>query len=274
MTPEEAKRNVLVREIEWWRRNKLLPEAYCDFLLNLYLNEPGNRSGLGSAVRRFGNAKPLQWLLCFSIFALICIILLYFSAFSYVLQMVLAAAATLGMLALAVWRRRRAPVGAQFAFGTAMLIPPVAGLAVLDSAGWLNKGGLTALLFGCSVFWIACGVAFRLAILQAGGLLLAMGGYALLLSDRLEGPGWLEVQLCWVPLAILFVWLSWFLHDRVPGSGAALFGAALVAWHVPEIYSVLANVDRPWVEAQFLVKTALLGIGLFRLRRHWTEWVA
>jgi len=274
MTPEEAKRNVLVREIEWWRQSKLLPEAYCDFLLNLYLNEPRDRSRLGSAVRRFGNAKPLQWLFVFAIFTLICIILLYFSAFSYVLQMVLAAATTLVLLALAVRRRGRAPLGAQFALGTAMLIPPVAGLAVLDSAGWLNNGGLAALLFVCAVFWIACGVTFRLAILQAGGLLLAMGGYALLLADRLDGPGWLEVQLCWVPLAILFAWLSWFLHDRVPGSGAALFGAALVAWHVPEIYSVLAHVDRPWVEAQFLVKTALLGFGLFRLRRHWTEWVA
>jgi len=274
MTPEEAKRNVLVREIEWWRQSKLLPESYCDFLLNLYLNEPGKRSRFGSAVRRIGTAAPLKWVFFFSIFSLICFILLYFSFFSPALQMVLAATATAGLLALAVRGRKRAPLGAPFALGAAMFIPLIAGLAVLDSGGWLNPAGM-AVLFGiCAVIWIICGVAFRMALLQTGGLLLAMGGYALLLADRLNDPVWFEVQLCWVPLAILFAWLSWFLHDRVPGSGAALFAAALVAWYMPEIYSVLADVDRPWVEAQFLVKTALLGLGLFRLRRHWTEWVA
>jgi hypothetical protein len=274
MTPEEAKRNVLVREIEWWRQSRLLPESYCDFLLNLYLNEPGKRSRFGSAVRRIGNAAPLKWVYVFAIFSLICFVFLYFSFFSSTLQIAIAAAATAGLLALAVWRRQRAPGGARFALGAAMFVPLVAGFAVLDSGGWLNPAGM-AVLFGiCAVIWIACGVAFRMALLQTGGLLLAMGAYALLLAGRLDEPAWFEVQLCWMPLSVLFIWLSWFLHDRVPGSGAALFAAALVAWYVPEIYSVLANADRPLVETRFLAKTALLGLGLFRLRRHWTEWVA
>jgi hypothetical protein len=158
--------------------------------------------------------------------------------------------------------------------GTGMLFLLGAGLATLSQHGWLAAGGLPALLAICAVVWVACGLAFRYAVLHAGGWMLAATGYALLLAGRLEQPNWLDVQLCWLPLAVLFGWLSWFLHGRIPRAGTALFATALVLWYMPEIFSALTGVDRPWIQLQFLAKTALLGFGLFRLRRHWTEWVA
>jgi hypothetical protein len=36
---DNEKRNLVVKEIEAWRRSKLLPEQYCDFLQNLYLDD-------------------------------------------------------------------------------------------------------------------------------------------------------------------------------------------------------------------------------------------
>ncbi|WP_252508902.1 hypothetical protein [Paenibacillus peoriae] len=33
---QEKKRAILLHEIEHWRRSRLLPEQYCDFLSNLY----------------------------------------------------------------------------------------------------------------------------------------------------------------------------------------------------------------------------------------------
>lgn len=275
MTPEEARRNVLVREIEWWRRSKLLPEQYCDFLLNLYLDDLEKRphTRLEAVVRRIGRATPGQWFLSLAIFSLICLLLLYFNAFPPTLQMAVISGATAGTVALAARWRNRAPAQAQLMLGTGMLVMPVAGLATLAQHGWLEGGGLPALLAVCAAVWVACGLAFRHAVLHACGWMLAATGYALLLADRLEHPNWLDVQLCWLPLAVLFGWLSWFLHGRIPGAGTAFFVTALLLWYMPEIFSALTGVDRLWIQLPFLVKTALLGFGLFRLRRHWTEWV-
>ena len=36
---DAEKRKMIVREIDHWRRSKLLPEHYCDFLMNLYVDE-------------------------------------------------------------------------------------------------------------------------------------------------------------------------------------------------------------------------------------------
>jgi hypothetical protein len=276
MTPEEARRNVLVKEIEWWRRSKLLPEPYCDFLLNLYLDDLEERpkTRLEAVVRRIGRATPRQWFLSLSIFSLICLPLLYFNAFPPALQMTVIAGATGGCVAFAARWRTRAPVHAQLILGTGMLFLLGAGLAMLAQHGWLSAGGWPALLAVCAVAWVVCGLAFRHPVLHAGGWLLAATGYALLLAERLEHPGWLDVQLCWLPLAVLFGWLSWFLHGRIPRAGAALLVTALVLWYMPEIFSALADVDRPWIPLQFLVKTALIGFGLFRFRRHWIQWVA
>lgn len=34
----EERRQTIVKEIDYWSRSKLLPQQYCDFLLNLYVD--------------------------------------------------------------------------------------------------------------------------------------------------------------------------------------------------------------------------------------------
>lgn len=49
------KRKIIVSEIEYWRKNQLLPEHYCIFLLNLYTE--GTHQESSAAGREMNTAK-------------------------------------------------------------------------------------------------------------------------------------------------------------------------------------------------------------------------
>ena len=86
---DQERRKVIVKEIEQWQRSKLLPDHYCDFLLNLYLEEGEERNPTtfaGIAVKVVQRASWKQWLLTFGIFSLICFVVLYFNVFHPLLQ--------------------------------------------------------------------------------------------------------------------------------------------------------------------------------------------
>jgi hypothetical protein len=97
---DEEKRNLIVKEIESWRRSKLLPEQYCDFLQNLYLEdlEDRPRGVTGAVVKKIGQASGKQWFLASGIFALICFVVLHFSVFPLLLQIAIALLVTGGFV--------------------------------------------------------------------------------------------------------------------------------------------------------------------------------
>ena len=80
---DENRKQIIIKEIGYWKNNKLLPEQYCDFLLALYtegigLNEINNRSK--------NRKKMFLWLLIIPII----IFVIYFTELSLILQMVFA----------------------------------------------------------------------------------------------------------------------------------------------------------------------------------------
>ena len=38
---DENRKQIIIKEIGYWKNNKLLPEQYCDFLLALYTEGTG-----------------------------------------------------------------------------------------------------------------------------------------------------------------------------------------------------------------------------------------
>ena len=71
------RRTIIVREIEHWRRSKLLPDHYCDFLLNLYADpvlapksdneEEPPQHLVGKAIVAVSKATGKQWFLTIGI---------------------------------------------------------------------------------------------------------------------------------------------------------------------------------------------------------------
>jgi hypothetical protein len=80
---DEIRKQIIIKEIGYWKNNKLIPEQYCDFLLALYtegigLNETNNRSK--------NRKKMFLWLLVIPII----IFVIYFTELSLILQMAFA----------------------------------------------------------------------------------------------------------------------------------------------------------------------------------------
>ena len=87
----EKRREIIVREIEYWKRSRLLPEQYCDYLLALYTEGEG-----GHPHSRPARFAWMKWIRIFFIL-LICLLLpagvlvIYFTELSFVLQILLLA---------------------------------------------------------------------------------------------------------------------------------------------------------------------------------------
>ncbi|WP_123039827.1 hypothetical protein [Cohnella candidum] len=274
-TEIEEKRKFIVNEIEAWRRSKLLPEHYCDFLQNLYLDDLTQRpkGAVETAVRKIGQAPRKHWVLVFGIFALICVVVLHFSAFPLPLQMGLVGFVTTGFVALGgSWRESR-PIGAMMALVGGMLFLFGAGAAILDLHGWTEGTGPLVLLGICAAVCIGCGLVVRMALVQWLGWMAVIALYAKLLLGHIPDPSWGETQLFWLPAALLFMWLSWYMHVRFKSVGAVFFTTGLILWFMPELHAAIERLDAQWIQTGLLGKTILAGFGLFRLRKQWMEWV-
>lgn len=273
---DEEKRDLIVKEIESWRRNKLLPEQYCDFLQNIYLEDLNERplSPIGTAVKKIGQASGRSWLLAFGSFALICFVVLHFSAFPLALQIGLTVAVTAAFTVIGARQKESHPARARLAMGAGMAFLAGVGFGIVHINGWTESSGTLWVAGLCAAIWIGCGIILRSSIVHGFGWLSAIVLYALLLAEHAPHPSLFEVQVFWIPAALLFAWLSWYLHVRFKSAGAALFGTALVLWFMPEVYSALYDIHANWIQTEILVKIVLAGVGMFRLRKQWMEWVA
>ncbi len=273
---DEEKRNLVVKEIEAWRRSKLLPEQYCDFLQNLYLDDLNERplGFMGNAIKKIGQATGKQWFLAFGIFTLICFVVLYFSAFPLALQIGLTGVVTAVFIGVGSKIRNEYPLRGQLSVGAGIAFLLGTGFGIVQLNGWMEGAGPLWLLGICAVAWIGSGILLRIAVLHWSGWMAVVALYALLLSRHAPDPSLFGVQLFWIPAALLFGWLSWFLHVRYKSAGGVLFATALILWFMPEVYSALYVIHPEWIQVEILVKIIVAGVGMFRLRKQWMEWVA
>ncbi|WP_199618787.1 hypothetical protein [Paenibacillus alkalitolerans] len=273
---EREKRTIIVTEIEHWRRSKLLPEQYCDFLLNLYAEsadidvKPDRHCGKQAVLE----SNALQWVSLFGIVACICYVALHFSSFRPQLQIGLFVFGCVAPYVSAALIRRRKPLAANVSSGLGTALMLIAGPLLLRQMGW-QEWVQTALYFSvCSLIWLGAGVGFRMSWLHFCGWLGLIVSYALVLN-RLSVPGdWVTLELCWLPLSFLLGWLGWLFSRRAKNAGAVLLVVSCLLWFMPESYALLLT-DWSVTAAQMLLlgKLALLGALAFMLRKIWIEWV-
>lgn len=274
---DQERRKTIVKEIEHWQRTKLLPEQYCDFLLNLYVEEgetrtPTTFTGRAAIVVKGASAK--QWLLTFGIFSLICFVVLYFNVFHPLLQIALSAAGVCALLFLGhKYRSKSESVGIAI-IGAGMLLMLGTGLYMLrlhELQEWGWQAGLLAL---CAAVWITFGIGTRIPALHLCGWIASFLVYAWLLANNTESPKWYEVQLYWLPLSFVFGWFSWFVQRWSKGTASVLFLAGALGWFMPELYAALFADETNGLQLALIVKIIAGGFMLFSLRKQWIAWVA
>ena len=274
----EERRRTIIREIDYWQKNKLLPDQYCDFLMNLYMSdeeiERPASGWAGRAVSVVNSASGKQWLLAFGIFSAACLVVLYFSVFHPVLQTALTLLAVVLLLYFGLRKRRGNEAAGLALISLGMLTLLVAGIVMLRLHGLDTPLGTSLFLIGCGLFWIVFGIAARYPILHYCGWLAIFLVYAMLLASGDDQPKWYEVQLFWLPASFVFGWFSWFVHRWSKPSSAVLFAAAATLWFMPELYAAILMDQPDWIQLALIAKIAAGGGIIYALRKQWTVWVA
>jgi hypothetical protein len=272
---DREKRMIIVNEIEHWQRSKLLPDHYCDFLLNLYRDPEVTRTVAEQERKKaIINSHPLHWLLLFGATALICYVGLHFIAFHPLLQIGVFLAAVIGAHGASAYFRNRKPLLSYALFGIGAFVLLVGGALLLKANGSEDWGSVTVYVACCSVLWVAFGLVLRVPWIQLCGWSGLMLAYGVLLNRSLQPETWLLLELSWIPLAVLYGWGGWLLGKRAKQASAVFLIVSCLLWFAPEAYALaFTDLSRTVTQAAMLGKMVILGGLAFGLRKLWTEWV-
>lgn len=272
---QQDKRLMIIQEIRYWKKHKLLPEQYCDFLLNLYGGEdemtaaPDRSPSLDHSIHRLW----LTWMLFIGIIAIISIIVLNFNAFPLALQITLSGIGIILLLVLGIVSRSRNLPLAYLSLGAGCLLMLLAGEWILRLQGIDDAGWAIGYLTICCVVWIAIGAFLHMTSLQVCGAAGILFVYSWWLFDVLEPLYGLPLQAAWIAASGLFLLIAWLFKEQNRSLTRAAFIIAVLAWLMPEVMAAVL-IDGVQVRSQVVlaVKIFAAGIALVALRNRWMGW--
>jgi hypothetical protein len=272
---DREKRTMIVKEIEHWQSSKLLPDHYCDFLLNLYRDPEVSKTVAEQERKRaIVESNPKHWLLLFGSLVLICYIGLQFSSFPPLLQMGTFVTAVVAAHGTSAFFRNRKPLLSYSLFGIGAFVLLVGGVLLLKAGGTADWGSLTFYVACCSLLWICFGLVLRAPWIHLCGWAGMLLAYAVVVNRHIQPESWLQLELSWIPLLFLFGWVGWLLSRRAKQAGLIFFIVSCLLWFAPEAYALVwTNFPLAVTQSVMLGKMIVLGGLAFGLRKLWAEWV-
>ena len=168
------RKQIILNEITFWKKNKLLPEQYCDFLMTLYTE------GNNEDEKRIANAKHSvkgqekrkgKWM--FIVFPLLAVVLftLLFTLDSVWLTVIPATILAISTFIAAFYFAKKNGLLTSILYISGALV--LFGLSVKLSLTFLpgNNLALYGVLIGNSLFWFLSGVKLKLIYFTISGVL-------------------------------------------------------------------------------------------------------
>lgn len=275
----DDKRKIIIREIEQWRKSKLLPEHYCDFLLNIYLEDrssQGKVSFLGITPAAIKNSNWKIWVIIFGLIAVISLTALNFTAFNLPMQIGVSLLFLFVCYALGSLQRMNEPLRAQMLFGVASLFLLFIGVYLFRLYHIYDSVLVVGFVVLCSLVWLLTGLLSRFILFQLCGWVVLVFCYGWLLHYKLDSINWVTLELSWVPLSLLFGWLGWILHEKTKQTSTVFLMLSCIVWFMPELYGMLYSEQygAQAVQLALVGKIFIEASLLFTFRKKWTEWVA
>ncbi|WNC16892.1 hypothetical protein [Brevibacillus brevis] len=303
---DDQRKRTIIAEIENWRRNHLLPEHYCIFLLNLYTEgdrppaaetatkqerKKGDVLGAGSASDRGHAASAsyvyetkyvspvtgkmvMAWLLGAFVIAGLILLAFHFNRFQTPMQITIFACFALVFYILGLVFRRSAPPLTHLFLCLCFLILIAGGVYCVKQLGGSQPVVLLYLGVICVLLCISAFV-FGYAYLLYGGMLGLALLYGVATVDRVSREyTWWRSELYWVPLACLLTGLGFLMNNGNPKWAsvfavcglAAFFGAELQSLYIPE-------AKRDVIQLLLFIKVFLASALFFFTRRYWFAWL-
>lgn len=272
------RRKIIIEEIAHWRRSKVLPEQYCDFLMNLYQedhSEAATASWQTVSKTSIRNSHWRFWLILCLALVLASIIVFNFNQFPLPMQIGLALCITALSYYLGLVKLRSNKTLSYATLGSGSIFMLWIGQYVMTLHDVEHAFWFIGYFVLCSVLWIVFGIIFKIGLFQFCGWMGIIMFYGWLLHARIDQIHWLHIQLFWLPLTVIFVWLGWLLHHRNKSLGKVYFLVGLLLWFVPDVYLILfTNHASAWLQFSFISKIVVAALLLFIFRKKWIEWVA
>jgi len=304
---DEQRRRTIIAEIEHWRRNQLLPEHYCIFLLNLYTegeHSPSSaatdksvrKSGKASAGSEYADRKGsrerkeriyvyrevspvtgkmvLTWLLCALITAGLILLAFHFNRFHTPMQISIFTCFSLLFYILGVVFRRSNPPLTHLFLALFFFVAIWGGIFCILQLG----GSFAVILLYLGVLCVlACGSAFVFGytyLLYAGMIGLAIL-YGAATAERVaDGYSWWRSELFWVPMACILTGVGFLMYRSNPKWSGVFAICGLLCFFGAEVQSLyIPEAKRDIIQLLLFIKVFLASAFFFLTRGHWYTWL-
>jgi len=175
----------------------------------------------------------------------------------------------------ALFRRNRSQLAAFGISGIGSLALLLAGMFILREAGADDPAAIVGYVGAAGFIWLLAGLVLHLGVLQFCGFLPILFAYGWLMHAALGRTDWGTLQLSWLPLAFLFIWIGSLLHHRSRSIALVLLMVGVMLWLTPEVHGLItAETGAASIMELSLVGKLIVGAGtLFAFRKKWIEWV-
>ena len=172
------KKQILVNEITFWKKNKLLPEHYCDFLMTLYTE--GNpdteeiKGNAGAAIKAKEQRKIRRRSIIFPLIAILLVVLLFTIKLEWVVIAIVGVAAVASLIAASHFAKKNNLFAPMLQLTAALLF-----LGVTVKVCTTYFSGNNEILYGLlglnCLLWLVSGLKMNiLYFTMSGGLGLAV----------------------------------------------------------------------------------------------------
>jgi hypothetical protein len=164
---DDHRRKIITNEIKYWKQNRLLPEHYCDFLLNLYTE------GISEAdsTRRYSPSRT-KGILTFILIGLLSlsVFFFYFTELSLFLQTALIIFLGISTLAVAIYLVKKSFFDLVLLLSSALLllITSVQAAELIFPNHPVSLYIVTAL--NC-LLWLSAGVKWKMVSFKLSGII-------------------------------------------------------------------------------------------------------
>lgn len=296
---QDQRKKIIVNEIEHWRKNHLLPEHYCIFLLNLYTEgeravqktDAGAQAAAGSAVASaFKNTAGssqgtawgssvswkmiLFWLVGAAVIAGFILLAFHFNDFSFLMQIAIFSSITLFFYILSCVCRRFSPVFTHVSLLLSFLLLIFGGVYFLKQMASATDTLMLFLLGICLLFCVN-GLIFRFLYLVYCGFIGLGLLYGYVTIDRISVTfSWWLVELYWVPFALFMIGTGFLLNQRNPRIAGALCICGILFFFGPEVQSLyIAQAEQDAIQLLLFIKIFISSLFFFFTRKQWFSWL-
>lgn len=169
------RKQIIMNEISFWKKNKLLPEHYCDFLLALYAQGENNGDEQTENSSKAVLAKKQKTkVILYTIVGLLTAILLaslFVATTAIFIPIILVAIAILSFLYIAIKLVKNKSVMAPLLFVFSALLLLALSFKVWDIYFGDNPLLLIGLIFGNCLLWLFSGLLMKLVYFSISGIL-------------------------------------------------------------------------------------------------------